>query len=196
MAIDITRAKTPPSLFGIDRKIAYANRKYHSGWIWTGVTRGLAGIKLSGSPSRYGACSERIISLINKIIAPTRSLKVKYGWNGNLSMFLEHPSGLFDPVWWRKRRWTITSAETINGRTKWNAKKRVNVALSTANPPQIHCTIKFPKYGIADTRLVITVAPQNDICPHGKTYPRKAVAITIKKIVTPDIQVSFKLYDL
>lgn len=26
-------ATTPPSLLGIDRKIAYANRKYHSGLI-------------------------------------------------------------------------------------------------------------------------------------------------------------------
>ena len=25
------RARTPPSLLGIDRRIAYANRKYHSG---------------------------------------------------------------------------------------------------------------------------------------------------------------------
>lgn len=47
IAIDITRAITPPSLLGIDRKIAYANRKYHSGWICTGVTSGLAGVKLS-----------------------------------------------------------------------------------------------------------------------------------------------------
>ena len=31
IAIDITKAITPPSLFGIDRRIAYANRKYHSG---------------------------------------------------------------------------------------------------------------------------------------------------------------------
>lgn len=31
--IDINRATTPPSLLGIDRKIAYANRKYHSGLI-------------------------------------------------------------------------------------------------------------------------------------------------------------------
>lgn len=29
--IDIINAITPPSLFGIDRRIAYANRKYHSG---------------------------------------------------------------------------------------------------------------------------------------------------------------------
>lgn len=29
--IERTRARTPPSLLGIDRKIAYANKKYHSG---------------------------------------------------------------------------------------------------------------------------------------------------------------------
>lgn len=51
IAIERTKAITPPNLLGIDRKIAYANKKYHSGWIWTGVTIGLAGIKLSGSPN-------------------------------------------------------------------------------------------------------------------------------------------------
>ncbi len=39
-----TRANTPPNLFGIDRRIAYANRKYHSGLIWGGVFSGFAGI--------------------------------------------------------------------------------------------------------------------------------------------------------
>jgi len=29
--IDIVKAITPPSLLGIDRRIAYAKRKYHSG---------------------------------------------------------------------------------------------------------------------------------------------------------------------
>ena len=42
--IDNRRARTPPSLFGIDRKIVYANRKYHSGLIWGGVLRGLASV--------------------------------------------------------------------------------------------------------------------------------------------------------
>lgn len=42
--MDRTRARTPPSLLGIDRKIAYANRKYHSGLIWGGVLRGLASV--------------------------------------------------------------------------------------------------------------------------------------------------------
>jgi hypothetical protein len=31
IAIDMTKAITPPNLLGIARKIAYAKRKYHSG---------------------------------------------------------------------------------------------------------------------------------------------------------------------
>lgn len=31
IAIDIASAITPPNLLGIDRRMAYANRKYHSG---------------------------------------------------------------------------------------------------------------------------------------------------------------------
>lgn len=81
----------------------------------------------------------------------------------------------------------------MNGIIKWRVKNRVNVALSTANPPQIHCTIDVPKYGIADKRLVITVAPQNDICPQGSTYPRKAVAIVVNKIITPMVQTSLNI---
>jgi len=34
--------------------MAYANKKYHSGWIWIGVTKGLAGIKFSLSPNKNG----------------------------------------------------------------------------------------------------------------------------------------------
>lgn len=52
--MEARRARTPPNLFGIDRRIAYAKRKYHSGLMWGGVTIGLAGVKLSGSPKRLG----------------------------------------------------------------------------------------------------------------------------------------------
>lgn len=38
------RASTPPNLLGMDRRMAYANRKYHSGLMWGGVLRGLAGM--------------------------------------------------------------------------------------------------------------------------------------------------------
>jgi len=54
MRIDNPKATTPPNLLGIDRRIAYAIKKYHSGWMCTGVTKGLAGIKFSGSPRAQG----------------------------------------------------------------------------------------------------------------------------------------------
>jgi hypothetical protein len=42
--IDNTRAMTPPSLLGIDRRIVYANKKYHSDLMCGGVFRGLIGV--------------------------------------------------------------------------------------------------------------------------------------------------------
>lgn len=68
-------------------------------------------------------------------------------------------------------------------------KNRVKVALSTANPPQIQRTRSVPISGMAENRFVMTVAPQNDICPQGRTYPRKAVAMTRNRITTPTDQV-------
>lgn len=72
--IEKRRAKTPPSLFGIERRIAYAKRKYHSGLICGGVTRGFAGEKFSGSPKRLGErrANKSRHDIINK--APKRSL--------------------------------------------------------------------------------------------------------------------------
>jgi len=40
-------------------------------------------------------------------------------------------------------------------------------------------------YGIAENKFVITVAPQKDICPQGKTYPKNAVAIVNSNSTTP-----------
>lgn len=81
----------------------------------------------------------------------------------------------------------------MNGRIKWKAKNRVKVALSTEKPPQIHSTRLLPMYGIADRRLVITVAPQKDIWPQGKTYPMKAVAMTVSNSTAPMFHVSEKV---
>lgn len=71
-------------------------------------------------------------------------------------------------------------------------KNRVRVALSTANPPQVHCMIVVFKYGITDRRFVITVTPQNDICPQGRTSPRKAA---VSKMSTPTDHVSLYIND-
>jgi hypothetical protein len=67
-------AKTPPSLFGIDRRIAYSHRKYHSGWMWMGVTRGLAFRKFSGSVNKFGANKINTINRDRLIAYPSRSL--------------------------------------------------------------------------------------------------------------------------
>lgn len=60
-------------------------------------------------------------------------------------------------------------AAIMNGNKKWKVKNRVRVALSTENPPHTHCTSSVPMYGIADSKLVITVAAQKDIWPQGST---------------------------
>jgi len=68
------------------------------------VTRGLAGVKLSGSLSIYGSFRAKNVRAIRVIVNPRTSLVVKYGWKGILSVFLFNPNGLFDPVWCRNRR--------------------------------------------------------------------------------------------
>lgn len=123
------------------------------------------------------------------------SLNEKYGWKGILSTLELIPRGLLEPVWWRNNKWIIVIAATIKGKIKWNVKNRVNVALSTANPPHTHWTKSVPRNGIADNKLVITVAPQNDICPHGSTYPIKAVPITKNNRITPISQVGINKKD-
>ncbi len=68
--------------------------------------------------------------------------------------------------------------------------------MSTAKPPQIHSTSVCPRYGMAEKMLVITVAPQNLICPHGSTYPVKAAAMVNTSIITPTFHVSFIMKEL
>jgi len=125
-------------------------------------------------------------------IIPSKSFHEWKGWKGILSILELVPNGFDDPDWWRKTRCIITTAAVKNGSRKCKVKNRVKVALSTANPPQTHCTVSWPIYGIADKRLVITVAPQKDICPHGRTYPIKAVPITNIIKVTPIVHVCVK----
>ena len=52
---------------------------------------------------------------------------------------------------------------------KFPSGKKINLSLSTQKPPHNHSTIEGPATGIAEKRLVITVAPQKLICPQGKT---------------------------
>lgn len=47
--------------------------------MWIGVIKGLAGIKLSGSPNKYGCVRVSIINLIIIIKNPSKSLNEKNG---------------------------------------------------------------------------------------------------------------------
>jgi len=38
---------------------------------------------------------------------------------------------------------------------------------------------------MTEKKFVITVAPQKDICPHGNTYPVKAIAIIKYQHINP-----------
>jgi hypothetical protein len=78
-----------------------------------------------------------------------------------------------------------TKAAKTKGNTKCKAKNLFKVALLTLKPPHINSTTSCPIQGIALIRLVITVAPHKDICPYGRTYPKKAVIIIHKKIAIP-----------
>jgi hypothetical protein len=51
-----------------------------------------------------------------------------------------------------------TNAANTKGNKKCKEKNLFNVAFETLKPPQINSTRSFPNTGIADNRLVITVA--------------------------------------
>lgn len=72
--MEAKRARTPPNLLGMDRRMAYAKRKYHSGLMCGGVTMGLAGVKLSGSPKRFGENKANEAKATSSTAKPKRSL--------------------------------------------------------------------------------------------------------------------------
>lgn len=190
-----TKKITPINLLGIDRKIAYAKRKYHSGTIWVGVIIGLAKIKFSGSPKKNGKRKIKISPNEKKRKKNQKSFEVKNQWKDKRLNFLGKFKGLFLPDKWRKKRWRMINPLKINGRQKCIIKNRERVGALTANPPQTKKTNFSPTIGTAERRLVITVAPQKLICPQGRTYPIKAVIILKRKITTPKFQVSDRKND-
>jgi hypothetical protein len=69
IAIDTTSAVTP-CLLMTDHRIAYGNRKYHSGYMCIGVTSEFAATKLSRCPRMYGSFNDIVDSAANRIINP------------------------------------------------------------------------------------------------------------------------------
>jgi hypothetical protein len=50
-------------------------------------------------------------------------------------------------------------------------------------------------YGIADSKFVIKVALQNDICPHSRTYPMNTAVMVRNRITFPTDHVRTSLHD-
>lgn len=150
----------------------------------TGVDSGFAMFRFSTSPSMSGFFE--IITTIPKVTHTNgmRSFVRNIGLNLILSMLVFVPVGFEDPLSCRAIRWIITIAAIPIGTMKCREKNRFRVGCDTEKFPHIHSTNVLPIIGIAEKIFVITVAPQNDICPQGSTYPRNAAAIviTIRKI--------------
>lgn len=157
----------------------------------TGATNGFAVLKFSTSPNIFGVSEIIVIINIAITIIGRVSLIKNRGLNLILSEFVTVTEGFEDPFSCNKIRCASTSTTITKGRRKCKEKNRFKVGCDTEGPPQIQVTKSFPTKGIADSTPVITVAPQNDICPHGSTYPRNAVAITASRMMTPDTQTLF-----
>lgn len=137
--------------------------------IWIGVFRGLAGIKFSGSPSKKGLSRTKEIKAAKIKSNVKKSLIAKNFRKGILSTFIVSPRGFLEPFSCKKKMWIITIPASRKGIKKCNIKKRVKVPCPIEKPPHSHNTMFPPTKGMADARLVITVAPQYDIWPQGNT---------------------------
>lgn len=69
------KAKRPVNLVGKNLKIAYANKKYHSGTICLGVIIAFALLKFSGSPNIYGLKNTKYPKIIRYAQIPTKSFQ-------------------------------------------------------------------------------------------------------------------------
>lgn len=118
MRIEASIANTPPSLDGIDRRIAYANRKYHSGWMCGGVVDLLAVLKFSTSPNILGLIEIISINKMEMKIIGIVSFTAKYGKNLILSIFGLTPRGLEDPLLCNRIRCISTRAAITIGKIK------------------------------------------------------------------------------
>jgi len=83
--------------------------------MWTGLTKALAGIQFSGSPSFHGR-NRTVQKNQKKARRLSLSFDVKNGENLTRSNGLLVVSGLELPVSWRKIRWPPTKISSVKGR--------------------------------------------------------------------------------
>jgi hypothetical protein len=107
------------------------------------------------------------------------------------SKLVRDPVGFVEPIWCKNIRCSVITIRVIMGVRKCREKNRVRVGFLTEGPPQIQVTRVLPSIGMEERVPVITVAPQKDICPQGRTYPRNAVIISSIIRVRPLAQTFF-----
>jgi hypothetical protein len=160
---------TPPIFVGQLRSTAYANKKYHSGLICTGAIRGFAILKFSVSLSWLGLIETTVIISIDTKISGIISFFMNSGLNFTLSKWLGIRVGVEEPLLCRRIRCNLDMMINTNGRRKCKEKNRFKVTPEMEGPPHTQIARSFPTMGMEVNKPVITVAPQSDICPHGRT---------------------------
>jgi len=106
---------------------------------------------------------------INRIFIPKKSFTI---YNGDIAAVSKRnaiPVGEFDPNSCNKIRCIIDKANNKKGKKKCRLKNLFKVASFIEKPPHNQSRISFPINGIADIKLVITVAARKLICPQGNT---------------------------
>lgn len=79
------------------------------------------------------------------------------------SIFEFSPRELVDLFKWRSIKWNMDIIKIIIGRKKWIEKNRLIRVILILKFPQIQFINKYPKLGIEDKKLVITIIAQYDI---------------------------------
>jgi len=110
-----------------------------------------------------------IVIIIIVVIIGSTSFNEYIGLNLILSIFVMVFVGLEEPFSCNMIKCIIITTMISIGRMKCKEKNRFSVGFDTDGPPQIHVTRSLPTSGIAVKTPVITVAPQNDIWPQGRT---------------------------
>jgi len=108
-------------LLGKERKIAYRTRKYHSGIIWTGVTKGLAKDWLTQLPSISGSKNNKIEMEENN---KKRTKKSLYRMGRNEVIIELEEKGLKLVNEWRTNKWIAIKRPITKAKVKWIIKKR------------------------------------------------------------------------
>lgn len=153
---------------GVTLNIVYNGKKYHSGTMCGGVSKGLAGTEFIGSinfsGSKYMIYEKKNKSIVNANQVSSPNIGVKLTFQLTLSFLLE-----LDPLSCNTIKWIKTITVKNNPNKKWIVKKRFKVVSHTLKPPQIKFVKGLPIKGIIEKKLVITIAAQKDICPQGNT---------------------------